>query len=250
VLLRQFAALPLLTGGVRFPLCLILPQFFWVVLVTRVSVVKILPAYSMMLDRRYRLVVVFGCALISSRPVWYCCSIWFHSGGIQLHPSLHTRHGIVAVFGFAVAVSASPLSLPTQCGIVAVFSFSMAVFGYACISSHPASYRCGIWLRCGGIWLRPGLLTPSVVSFGIRLYGGGIRLRPYDFTSGVVSLQYLASQWYSAKPVSLHAPHGIVAVFGFAVGVFGFALISSCLAWYRCSILLSCSGILLRPYLL
>jgi len=212
VLLRQFATLPLSTGGVRFPLCLILPQFFWVVLVTRVSVVKILPAYSMMLDRQYRLVVVFGCALISSCPVWYCCSIWFHSGGIQLHPSLHTWRGIVAVFGFAVAVSASPLSLPTRCGIVAVFSFSMAVFSYACISSHPVSYRCGIWLRCGSIWLRCG----------------GIQLSPYLFMPRMVSLWYLVLLWqYLASPLSLHVRHGIVAVFCLAVVVFCFALIFS-----------------------
>ena len=41
-----------------------------------------------------------------------------------------------------------------------------------------------------------------------------------------------------------------VAVFDFAVAVFGFALISSCPAWYRCSIRLRCGGIRLRPNLL
>ena len=36
-------------------------------------------------------------------------------------------------------------------------------------------------------------------------------------------------------------------VFGFTVVVFGFALISSRLAWYRCGIRLRCGGIRLRP---
>jgi len=39
-------------------------------------------------------------------------------------------------------------------------------------------------------------------------------------------------------------------VFGFAVAVFSFALISSHLVWYRCGIRLRCGGIQFRPNLL
>jgi len=61
---------------------------------------------------------------------------------------------------------------------------------------------------------------------------------------------YPASLWrYPALPLSFHARRDIVAVFGFAVAVSFFALISSHPAWYRCSIRLRCGGILLRPYL-
>jgi len=48
----------------------------------------------------------------------------------------------------------------------------------------------------------------------------------------------------------LHAQHGIVAVLSFTVAVFGFALISSHLAWYHCSIQLHSSGIQLCPHFL
>ena len=60
---------------------------------------------------------------------------------------------------------ASPLSLQAQCGIVAVFGFTVVVSCFAHISSRPAWYRCGIWLRCSGILLRPYLL--------LVLTGGG-----------------------------------------------------------------------------
>jgi len=83
-------------------------------------------------------VVVFGFALISSRPVWYHCGIRLRCGSIRLRPNL----------------------LHTQYDIVAVFDFTVAVFGFALISSRPAWYRCGIRLRCGGIGLRPNLLHP------------------------------------------------------------------------------------------
>jgi len=100
---------------------------------------------------------------------------------------------------------ASPLSLHARCGIVAVFGVVVAVSCFALISSRPAWYRCGIWLHCGGILLCP-----------------------YFFTPGVVSLWYSASLWrYPASPLSFHVRRGIVAVFGFAVAGFCFALISS-----------------------
>jgi len=98
---------------------------------------------------------------------------------------------------------------------------------FALIFSRLAWYHCGIQLRCGSILLCPYLFTP-----------------------GMVSLRYLASLWqYPAEPLSLHARHGIVTVFGFAVMVSCFALISSHPVWYRCGIRLHCGGILLRPYL-
>jgi len=123
---------------------------------------------------------------------------------------------------------ASPLSLHAWRGIVAVFGFAVVVFCFALISSHLAWYLCGI-----------------------RLRSGGILLRPYLFMPGIVSLRYSASLWrYPASPLSLHTWHGIFAVFGFAVEVSCFALISSHLAWYLCGIRLRCGGILLRPYLL
>jgi len=123
---------------------------------------------------------------------------------------------------------ASRLSFHVWRGIVVVFSFAVAVSCFALIFSRLAWYHCGIWLHCGSILLSP-----------------------YLFTSGMVSLRYSASlSWYPAEPLSLHTRCGIIAVFGFAVAVSCFALISLCLAWYRCGIQLCCGSILLRPYLL
>ena len=110
--------------------------------------------------------------------VVYSASLWGYPAS---HLSFHTRHGVVAVFGFAVVVSC-----------------------FALISSRLMWYCCGIWLRCGGILLCPYLFMPSVVL-----------------------LRYWASRWqYPSSSLSLHAQCGIVAVFGFAVVVFFFALIS------------------------
>ena len=79
---------------------------------------------------------------------------------------------------------------------------------------------------------------------------GGILLRPYLFTPSMISLRYSASLWwYPSLPLSLHARRGIVAVFGFAVALSFFALISSHPAWYCCGIRLRGGDILLRPYL-
>jgi len=105
----------------------------------------------------------FYFALISSCPAWYRCGIRLCCGSIRLCPNL----------------------LHARCGIIAVFGFTVAVFSFALISSRLAWYRCGIRLRCGSI----------------RLLCGGIRLRPNFFTSGVVLLRYSASLWqYSASP--------------------------------------------------
>ena len=73
----------------------------------------------------------------------YSAALWRY---LALPESLHARRGIVAVFGFAVAV-----------------------FGFDLISSRPAWYRCGIWLR-------PNLFTPSVVSlrYSASLYFSGV----------------------------------------------------------------------------
>jgi len=84
-------------------------------------------------------------------------------------------------------------------------SLAVAVSDFALISARLAWSRCGIRLRSGGIRLRPNLCTP-----------------------GVISSRYLTSLWqYPTSPKSLHAQHGLVAVFDFAVAVSDFALISS-----------------------
>ena len=121
-----------------------------------------------------------------------------------------------------------PISLNARHGIVAVFKFAVAVSCFTLFSSPPVWYYCGIWLRCGGIVLRPYLFMPSVVS---SRYSASLRR-------------------YPASPLSLHIQRGIVAVVSSAVAVSCFALISSCPAWYRCGILLRCGGILLCAYLL
>ena len=153
--------------------------------------------------------MVVSCfALISSCLAWYLCGIRLRCGGILLRPYLFTP-GVVSL-SYSASLwwyPASPLSLHTWYSIFAVFCFAVAVSCFSLISS------CQTWYRCG-----------------IRLHCGGILLHPYLFTPGVVSLRYSASLWwYSASPLSLHTWHGIFAVFGFAVAVSCFALISSCL---------------------
>jgi len=60
----------------------------------------------------------------------------------------------------------------------------------------------------------------------------------------------LVSLWqYPTSLSSLHAWHGLVAVFGFPVAVSDFARISARLAWFCCSIRLCCGSIRLRPNL-
>jgi len=120
-------------------------------------------------------------------------------------------------------------SLPhARRGIVAVFGVAVAVFGFALSFSRPAWYRCGIRRRSSGIRLRSIFLTP-----------------------GVVSLRYSAPQERNSASLYLsHARRGIVAVFGVAVAVFGFALSFSRPAWYRCGIRRRRSGIRLRSIFL
>ena len=60
---------------------------------------------------------------------------------------------------------ALPLSLHAWRGIIALVGFTVVVSCFAPITSRPAWYPCGIWLRSGGILLRPYLL--------LVLTGGG-----------------------------------------------------------------------------
>ena len=134
--------------------------------------------------------------------MWYillCC------GGILLRPYLFTPSVVSLRYSASLWwYPSSPLSLHARHGIVTEFGFAVAISFFALISSHPVWYYCGIQLRSGSILLRPYLFTPSVVL-----------------------LWYSASRWrYPSSPLSLHARHGVVAVFGFVVAVSFFALIS------------------------
>jgi len=117
-------------------------------------------------------------ALVSSHLAVYRCGIRLHCGVLLLRPYLFTP-GVVSLRYSASLwrYPASPLSLHIWHGNIAVFDFTVVVSCFSLISSHPAWYRCGIQLRCGGILLRPYLFTPGVVSLRYSASLGGILLR-------------------------------------------------------------------------
>jgi len=81
-----------------------------------------------------------------------------------------------------------------------------------------------IWRR--NLVLRFYLTSPccSTDDVGLWQYSAS----PFLCMLSWVSLRYSASLWqYWASPLSPHVWHGIIAVFGIAVVVFGLALVSS-----------------------
>jgi len=127
------------------------------------------PASPVSLHARHGIVAVFGFtvvvssfALITSHPAWYRCDIRLRCGSILLRPYLFTPSVVSLWYSASLWwYPASPVSLHARRGIVAVFGFTVAVSCFTHISSRPAWYRCSIRLRCGGILLRPLSLTST-----------------------------------------------------------------------------------------